>query len=164
MNTRMELALLGQPQTRAEFDRFRARFTGTPLTRARKVFPPKKRWGQSVGDVLRRVRAHNSADSASYYYKQYWQYFDDLHRSLRELAKVLKPDGIAVLVLQNSYYKEIHLDLPKLISSMASGLGIDTAFASHNHLERVMTSINSRSQKYSIDRKYAETALVLVRK
>ena len=42
------------------------------------------------------------------------QYFGDAIASMSDIRRVLIPGGTALLVLQDSYYKELHVDLPAL--------------------------------------------------
>ena len=68
---------------------------GTPL--ARKGPPPDvpEAWPRSVSTLLRAIRKHPSKASRSYYYKTFWQHFDDATASLREFDRVMRPGAFA---------------------------------------------------------------------
>ena len=82
------------------------------------------KWGRTCNSFLEGVREHPSKASSGYYYKSHVAYFGSLYRSLRELARVLKDGGHLILVVQDSYYKDIHNDLPLIVAEMAEGLAV----------------------------------------
>ena len=73
---------------------------------------------RSVG-VLAAVEAHASKSSRNYYIKTLEQYFSDLISSLTEINRVVKPGARVVLVVQDSHYKDVHVDLPAVVTEMA---------------------------------------------
>jgi DNA modification methylase len=80
-------------------------------------------WGVTCVELLRRISGHPSKDSRTYYYKIYRSYFDRMSQSLYELDRVLLPGGSAVIVVQDSYYKDVHIDLQSIFHEMTSGMG-----------------------------------------
>ena len=96
---------------------------------------------------LAALKAHRSKASGGYYYRTHLDYFDKMNRSMQRLAVGLKPGGRAVLVVQDSYYKDIHNDLPKIITEIGAhhGLTLDQSKAFHL---RSMSDINPGSQTY----------------
>jgi hypothetical protein len=50
-------------------------------------------WGHTCLTFIERVKNHQSKASSTYYYKNHLQYFDGLHKSLAELARVLTEEG-----------------------------------------------------------------------
>jgi SAM-dependent methyltransferase len=118
--TRPELAVLGygKDQIRA----LRVSMVGTPTiaTSTPQVVPE---WGLSATSLIESISTHSSHASGTYYRKYFVQYFDALWKSLKELRRVVRPEGPAVIVVQDSYYKELHIDLPRIVHEMADGLG-----------------------------------------
>lgn len=80
-------------------------------------------WGRTCNRFLAKVARHNSKGSRSYYWKTHLLYFDGIQRSLDEINRVLQPGADCVLVVQDSYYKEVHNDLPRVIEEMSDNLG-----------------------------------------
>jgi DNA modification methylase len=120
MMTRPELAVLGISQ--ATVRELRESVIGSPtIVKSRPVEDPE--WGPYVQDFLSAVKAHNSKASATYYLRYFLQYFDGMHRSLKELRRVLKPSGRCAIVVQDSYYKEICFDLGRGLTEMAMECG-----------------------------------------
>ncbi|MDU8193235.1 hypothetical protein BV326_00292 [Pseudomonas syringae pv. actinidiae] len=66
-----------------------------------------------------------------------------------------------VLVVQNSYYKEIRNDVAAMIEEMASGLGMNVVGRSDFSASRSMVDLNQRSQKYVNNRSTLESVIFL---
>lgn len=120
-----ELALLGC-DTEEHLKGFRIALMGSTVTPATTAFP-HARWGATCGKLLRAVAQHRSKASAAYYLRYLSNYFAALSSSLAEIARVLRPHSRAVLVLQDSFYKELHIDLQQVAIEMlaSSGVSID---------------------------------------
>lgn len=156
-----ELAFLGVQSGRSEYSDLRRRSMGTPIVRGRIVPTIPSAWGGMVVRTLEAIREHHSRDSGSYYFKTYWQYFDDSYRALGEIRRVLRPGGLAVLVLQTSYYKDLHIDLPKLMSSMARRLSFAARTIARTPVRRILATINSQANSYRSARTYEEAVVLL---
>lgn len=159
--TAFELAAIGLG--REQFGVIRKELTGTTAIRARELEEPRESWPASVRDLLRRVRSHPSHGSKSYYYKNLYQYFDDMMKSLNELRRVLAEGATGLMVLQTSYYKEIEIRLPELFVDMASAVELQSEVVCAAPVTRVMTTINSNSRRHLDSKEYVE-ALVAVKK
>jgi len=105
-------------------------------------------WGPTCAQFLGEVATHPSKASSTYYLRSHLQYFDAVARSLREIDRVLLPSSRCILVVQDSYYKDVHNDLQSIYGDMADALGwalIDRHdYASTRHMGRV----NVASKKY----------------
>ena len=118
--TRAELAVLGYT---AEMSRqLREQMIGTSTISGE---PPMASplWGRSCNTFLEAVRQHTSKASASYYWKNNIQYFASLYQSLGEIARVARPGSPCFLVAQDSYYKDVHNDLPTYLTEIAGSVG-----------------------------------------
>ncbi len=58
---------------------------------------------RGVSDLLHAICTHHSHRSEAYYGRNFRQYFEDAALAVGELARILRPGGKAVLVLQNSF-------------------------------------------------------------
>ncbi len=105
-------------------------------------------WGATCAQLLEDIAVHRSKASSTYYLRTHLQYFDGLARSLRELDRVLRKDAPCALVVQDSYYKEVHNDLPAIVEEMADSIGWTLQnrydYVSSRHLARV----NTRARRY----------------
>jgi len=105
-------------------------------------------WGETCVRFLAALKAHPSKASGGYYYRTHLDYFDKMHRSMQRLAAGLKVGGRAVLVVQDSYYKDIHNDLPKIITEIGAGQGLTLAQSKSFHL-RSMSDVNPGRKTYA---------------
>jgi hypothetical protein len=116
--TRVELALL-DPITKVRIEELGRQMIGsTRVPRHElKVLPA---WGQTCAQFLEKLRSHPSKASAGYYYRTHLDYFDKMARSVSNLTRSLKRGKNAIFVVQDSHYKEIYNDLPKIISDICA--------------------------------------------
>lgn len=115
-------------------------------------------WGETCGKFLDALRNHRSKASAGYYYRTHLDYFDKMSCSLARVSKALKPRGSAVLVVQDSYYKDLHNDLPVIIAEMAANHGLVLGRRDDFHL-RSMSDVHPGRKTY--DRPKGATESVL---
>ena len=114
--TRSELAILGYGPGHG-MPRLRQELTGG--VRIRNTTPsPTKDWGSVCTRLLAAVQVHPSKASSGYYLKQFLQYFSDIFDSLGEIQRVLTSGGRCVLVVQDSLYKDLPINLPSVILQM----------------------------------------------
>lgn len=158
-----ELAALGVAAEGEEFERLRKASMGTPLSRSQELPGVPRAWPTEVKNILTEIREHPSKASHSYYYRTYWQYFEDVMKSLTELHRVVRPGGAAVLVVQSSYYKDIQIDLPELYVACAEVLGFDAEVSSGVEVRRAMSQINPHSRIHKAEKHYREGVVVLER-
>lgn len=101
-----------------EVDTIRRKLMGTTTV-------PKSIEGKESGlprkcvKFLNGVKSHESKASKTYYYKNLVQYFFDLNSSMNEINRVLKNNSKFICVVQDSYYKDLHCDLPEIVIEMA---------------------------------------------
>lgn len=143
--TGIELAVLGVCADKQ--DGLRRSLMGT-TTVPRSVGDISPEWGDVCGDFLDKVKNHPSHASAGYYYKSHYQYFADLNASIGELSRILRPAGRAVLVVQDSQYKEIHNDLALIAVQMAESKGMELCGREDFSKPLSMRSLHPHSRKY----------------
>lgn len=119
--TSVELAVLGE--TSAQVYELRKTLMGTTtVPKAAGMIDPA--WGRTCLSFLDKVRNHQSQASSGYYYKSHLQYFSDLHKSMVEISRVLRRNGSAVIVVQDSQYKELRNDLAAVVCEMADAVSL----------------------------------------
>ena len=112
--------------------------------------------------VLDQVKAHPSQASRRYYLPQFVQYFSDLFIALGEIRRVLVQGGTAVLVVQDSLYKDVHIDLAAVVAEMALHHNLIVA-ARHDYVNgRSMRQLNLGVRRYVQHWRPTESALELV--
>jgi hypothetical protein len=159
MATLPELAVLGLRQK--DIRALRDKMIGTPTVTGLDQSNYASSIGQSASSFLKRVGSHNSQASSTYYKKYYEQYFNGMAASLTEIRRVLRPGGQAVLVVQDSFYKDVHLDLAEIIGNMSANLGWQGSQRMDFDVPRTMASINKGSRRYRSTFRTVESALIL---
>ena len=155
--TQPELALLGHASD-TEFDVLRRRLIGTS-TVPKEAPPICGSWGQTCCTFLNQVATHPSKASSTYYLKSHLQYFAAISKSMSEVSRVLKPGGMCVLVVQDSYYKDVHNDLAKVFTEMGENASLGLARRVDFPHARTMAGINPAVRPYR--QSYGATESVL---
>lgn len=153
--TKPELAVLGFEST--YFKKLRKEMIGTTAIDDSN-HDMSSSWGESCHNFLKQMSEHTSVASKSYYLKNHIQYFSSMEESIKEINRVLKPDGDAILVVQDSYYKDLHNNLPLFIEEIAfnSGLKLEGRV---NFEARSLSNINSKSLNYRSRKPIYESVL-----
>lgn len=157
VTTSVELAYLGYDITSNERS-MRHSMTGTSTIRPKQ---PKilDAWGTTCCTFLNAIRRHPSKASESYYLKTHLQYFDDLYRSLQEIFRVLVRSGDCLLVVQDSYYKELHNDLPQIVAEIGSGIGFQLENRKDFPVTLDMARVNPKANQRRITDRPVESVI-----
>lgn len=143
--TRVELAVLGPLLKVKPRDLGRQMIGSVQVPRTK--IEIDESWGHTCSRFLAALKAHPSKASGGYYYKTHLDYFDKVARSLGRVTTALKPGGRAVFVVQDSYYKDIHNDLPQILKEMSVRKGLKFSKREDFHL-RSMSDINPGRKNY----------------
>jgi hypothetical protein len=144
--TRVELALL-DPITNVRVDELGRQMIGStrvPLHELKVL----QAWGQTCAQFLERLQSHPSKASGGYYYLTHLDYFDKITRSIANLAQSLKRGKNAVLVIQDSHYKEIYNDLPKIISEICTNNDLVLKHRKDFYIRRTMAGFHPYARSY----------------
>lgn len=144
--TSPELALLGIGGN-SEFLKLRRDLIGT-ATVPKSISRSTGNLGESCLKFLEEVRNHESKDSATYYYKNHLQYFLSMRDSLKEIGRALRKEGKCLIVVQDSYYKNIHNDLARSIVEIAEGVGLSVRSQRSFPTIRSVSDIHPTSHHY----------------
>jgi hypothetical protein len=145
--TRVELAVLWRllHSTPKELGRKMIGSTSVPDHR----IEPRDGWGKTCIGFLKKLKEHKSKASSGYYYKTHLDYFDKMDRSVANIAVAMKPAAAACLIVQDSYYKDVHNDLPQMIVEIAEAKGLKLRRSVEFHLNRSMSGINPYTRAYN---------------
>lgn len=144
--TSPELAVLGY-NLGSEFDMLRRQLIGTSTVPSGVPDAPSN-LGKKCLTFLDTLFRHSSKASLTYYYKNHLQYFLSIGASLSEIRRILKAGGRCILVVQDSYYKNVHNDLPAIVSEMAAIRGLRMCCRSDFPLRRTMAGVNPGAREY----------------
>lgn len=130
-----------------EVDAIRRKLMGTTTV-------PKSIEGKASGlsgkciEFLEGVRSHGSKASKTYYYKNLIQYFCDLNSSITEINRVLKTNSKFICVVQDSYYKDLHCDLPRMVTEMAESRDLRLLENIEFESKKNMANLNIKTKQY----------------
>jgi hypothetical protein len=141
-----ELAVLGYGFNDG-LEPLRRNLIGTP-TVPREVKDVPGNLGKPCLAFLRALSRHSSKASSTYYYKNHVQYFLSMAASLSEIRRVLKVGGRCILVVQDSYYKDLHNDLPAILSEMGTLRGLGLRRRTDFKFGRTLAGINPGVREY----------------
>ena len=139
-------------------DQLRRSLMGTSTVKA-KAGTVNSAWGGTCGRFLDAMYNHPSKASRSYYFKNHLQYFESLYISISELSRVLKPQGSCALVVQDSFYKEVHNDVPAIVIEMANHVGMFIRRREDFAANRSMVGLNRHAKMYLKTRQNVESVL-----
>src|SRR5690606_30843239 len=106
--------------------------------------------------VLDAVSSHGTKAARSYYWKNLVQYFMDMEAALRDIQRVLRGGGEALIVVQSSYFKEVEMPLGDIYVEMAGNLGYAASVAFREEVKGHMAHVNTKSSKYAKNKVYFE--------
>jgi len=116
---------------------------------------------QTATQFLERVKAHPSKASAGYYFRYFDTYFRMLESSFREMTRAVKSRASAFIVLQDSCYKELRLDLPRVAVEIGERHGWRLKRQFDFPIDRTMAAINPRARAHRQDFGATESVLFL---
>ena len=153
-----ELSILGCGD-KCDLKKLRDTMIGTPTIRS-EFSKTSADWGQTCLRFLKNVKSHPSKASDTYYSTYFVQYFASLWNSLSELDRVLRPGAPCALVVQDSYYKEVHNNLPRIVTEMARSHGWELQDRMNFKVVRTKASMHEKSRRYRSDFKATESLLL----
>jgi hypothetical protein len=144
--TRLQLAVLFPllATSPAELSR---RMTGSVRVPVRRI-DADDAWGPTCNKFLRSVTEHKSKASAGYYAKTHLDYFSKIYRSLDNISSAIRPGGAVIMVVQDSYYKDIHNDLPTILTEMGAERGLILRRRDDFTLNRSLADRHPHTRRY----------------
>lgn len=162
VSTSIELSLLGYSAGQ-QFEGLRRSLIGN--TTVPKIPPSTtEELGPTCLQFLDRLARHPSKASPTYYLKNHLQYFYSIRASLAEIARVMKRDARCMLVVQDSYYKDLRNDLPTMFIEMAARQKLELVGRRDFPLSRTMAGLNPRIRDYRQLRSALESVLSFVKR
>jgi hypothetical protein len=105
--------------------------------------------GPTAQELLANVSQHRSRASSGYYKKQFEQYLSDLTASFDQITRVANQGATMVLVVQDSYYKEIPIGLAVICGEEAARRGWQVADSQPFPVRHNLTTINKAARAYT---------------
>lgn len=145
----------------ANYEAVRSILIGAAITQKSDLSEPDIRWGPTCLKLLMDIHMHPSHASQGYYYRSHRAYFESIFQSIAEISRVLKGGSRACIVVQDSYYKDLHTDLPAIVNEMADAVELVGVGNVSFEKQRSLCTINPGSRQYRAKRKPIETAILL---
>ena len=160
ISTIIELSVIGY--TNDEIDALRKDMIGTPKILSKdNEYDLEQFVSQKTKAILKRIKAHKAKAAESYYYKTFFQYFENMQSSISEINRVTKRGGVVMMILQDSYFKEIYINLKQCIVETFEHYGFSLVEAKAYKASNNIRSINTNSRKYKDKVKVYERIIVL---
>jgi SAM-dependent methyltransferase len=140
-----ELAVMGYRPDGPEIASLRNAMLGTPTIDRKQDLDELS--GEAAA-TLQRIERHRSVASATYYRRCFEQYFSQLLASLREIRRVTAPQGTCGIVVQDSYYKDIHVDLQAIVVDLAGACDWRLERRSDFDVPHTKAAMNPRARAY----------------
>ncbi|HEX2765411.1 MAG TPA: hypothetical protein VHR55_02025 [Candidatus Limnocylindria bacterium] len=158
ISAKPELAVLGYSD--ADLRALRDLMLGTP-TITGVDSGVRAEWGETAASLLEAVEQHKSKASSGYYRKYFAQYLTGLWQSIAELRRVVRSGGRCLIVVQDSYYKEVHVDLAAIVSEMGAAAGFDNLAPLAFPVARTKASMNRGARSWRTSFGAVETVVNL---
>ncbi|MCH8814263.1 MAG: hypothetical protein IH957_04075 [Chloroflexi bacterium] len=115
--------------------------------------------GITARSLLDEIRHHSAKASSTYYFKWLAQYLVAYARSLKQLSQRADPTASMVLVVQDSHYKDVRIDLAGITKDLLAMHGWNLTDAQSFHLPVTMAGVNPGSRQYRTDFSATEQVL-----
>ncbi|MDP9901293.1 DNA methyltransferase [Variovorax ginsengisoli] len=150
--TRIDYAIATIPEmlalgvTADEFATLRTRITGSVVT-VRDVEYGMANLAPAAREMLKAIGAHHTKAASAYYLRYFSSYFSDLAATLDGVVRAA-PKGTIVLVVQNSFFKEIEIDLCRVVIEHLERLGYLMIEKSSHLVRAPISDSNPRFKVY----------------
>jgi hypothetical protein len=131
---------------------------GTPLIRDS---VPVRDFPKSVTNILERIRTHESYASERYYYKGFLYYFSDMQSAIERMHGWLGRNGLLLMVVQDAYYKDLHVPTATLLADIARSAGFRLATRREWPVRNSLSQLSPHSRRSSPNRTLSESLLAL---
>ena len=116
-----ELAIIGA--TERSIANLRRQVTGSPVVRHVRDACDGPLPSECANGLLENIRTHPSKGSKNYYYPWLRNYLWKLKRGLDEIDRTVKREGVICIVVQDSRYKELHINLQQIVFELLAAGG-----------------------------------------
>ncbi|MBD3653873.1 DNA methyltransferase [Kangiella sp.] len=135
-------------------DELRKKMIGTPKIVQKGDF--EVLWGKKCLDILNKIRSHDSYASESYYIWTYYQYFSSLYETFNNIYRLMKRNAKGLIVLQDSFYKDLHIPLSCIAVEMLESIGFTANVLKKSEVKINMRQLNPSHQKQKLKKKASE--------
>jgi DNA modification methylase len=142
-----------------DIDRLRSSMIGT--TKIVQKTDIDERAGPTCLSLMNQIRDHSGYASRRYYQHIYIQYFNGMLKAFETWRNQCKPGGRGIMVVQNSYYKDVLIDSPKIFAEMAAGIGFRISPLTSEEVTMHYGKLSPRQLEYVPGKRLREWVLLL---
>ncbi len=153
-----ELSVLGLGEE--QIADLRRRTTGTPTVRGRDADSGGELLSDTGEHLVRAIARHPSHGSSNYYAPWMRNYLADLERSLDRISSSVVADGPIGIVVQDSHYKEIRVDLQGIITETMESLGRPNRCREDFRVRHSLARLNPAARQHLANRNNSESLLI----
>ena len=151
-----ELAILGLSADATA--NLRRLATGTPVVRGIRR-PAAELQSSEAFRTLSAVAKHPTHGSANYYRPWLANYLIDLQRSCHKICRAIKKQGRICVLVQDSYYKAVHIDLQQIVTETFEANGRPLLERVDFTVPRSFATINPSARRHLSERRNLESLL-----
>jgi hypothetical protein len=115
--------------------------------------------GHLALNILQTIRKHPSYASERYYYHIYTDYFARLFAALKRMRSCMHPHGKGIIVLQDSFYKDMNVPTPNVCVEMLKSLSCEAEIVRTQPIRTHMGRMSPRQSTY-VPRKVLSESLI----
>jgi len=157
MSSLAELALVGLDED--QIRELRQQTTGTPTVRGSVISGHELRSDEALR-LVRKVAEHDSHGSANYYAQWIRNYFVDMEKSLSRICAAVRKSGSIGIVVQDSHYKEIRIDLQTVVTEAMEVAGRKLTCREDYSVRHSLAKMNPAARQHLACRENSESLLV----
>lgn len=128
--------------------------TTAVVTKRTSEIPPA--WGPTCVRLLQGIFSHESYASRRYYYHTYFDYFEKLFAALENTIASMRPGGKGIIVLQDSFYKDLHVPTPEICAQIVASLGCSVDIVRNESVRSHMGQMSPHQKTHAPDKKLSE--------
>lgn len=105
--------------------------------------------GPYARSILAQIASHRSKASPTYYLAFFTSYIAKMYRAFEVIAQMAAPGARMVMVVQGSHYKEVYIDLGRLISELGQPFGFSLCGRVDFRFSQSFAQFNPRAKGYA---------------
>lgn len=145
--TTPEILALGG-MTPSDIERLRVAMIGSVLTKSESARALQE--SPTARHTIDQIATHPTKAAGAYYLRYFSKYFLDMASAVGQASNALASGGRAVMVVQNSFFKDLEIDLSKVMQELMEFNGVRLE---HMHSHPVVAPIAGSNPLY---KKYRE--------
>ena len=120
-------------------------------------------WGELCKQTLENIYNHSSYASRRYYYHIHTDYFRRLSEATFSLARVMQRRSEGILVLQDSFYKDLKIQTPQICLEMLNNAGFSATIVRTTVVKAHMGRLSPAQTLYAPQKTLGESVIYFER-